>query len=229
MKKIVIILIGLFVVSLTNAQTKNVLKTQEDSVSYCIGQNIGTNLKDPNMKINFDLLIKGVKDASTNAKSILTEEVMQKVMMEFNQRLMAKRSEEMNAAKEKNKKAGIEFLEANKKKEGVKVLESGLQYIVLVEGQGPSPTKDDKVKVHYRGTLIDGKEFDSSYSRNEPAVFGVSQVIKGWTEALQLMKAGSKWMLYIPSELAYGDSGAGDVIGPGSVLIFEVELIEIVN
>jgi FKBP-type peptidyl-prolyl cis-trans isomerase FklB len=229
MKKIIIVLIGLFFVNHLNAQTKNLLKTQEDSVSYSIGQNIGTNLKDPNMKINFDLLIKGVKDASTNAKSLLTEEEMQKVMMGFNQRLMAKKSEEMNAAKEKNKKAGIEFLEANKKNESVKVLESGLQYKVLVEGEGPSPTKDDKVKVHYRGTLIDGKEFDSSYSRNEPAVFGVSQVIKGWTEALQLMKAGSKWMLYIPSDLAYGDNGAGDVIGPGSVLIFEVELIEVVN
>lgn len=229
MKKILVVFFSIAAFNFLNAQSQTVLKTQDDSVSYSIGQNIGSNLKDPSMKINFEILIQGMKDASSGAASLMTPEQMQSVMMGFNQRMMAKRNEEMNAVKEQNKKAGNEFLEANKKKEGVKTLASGLQYKILVEGKGLSPTKDDKVKVHYRGTLMDGREFDSSYSRNEPAVFGVTQVIKGWTEALQLMKAGSKWMLYIPSELAYGDKGAGEMIGPGEILIFEVELLEIVK
>ncbi len=232
MKLVKFFLILLLIVTTVAAQNKNqkkaAMKTQEDSVSYAIGQNIGHSLKDPFMKINFDILYEGIKDA-LNGQSKLPQEKMENVMNAFNQKMMAKRNQEMNLLKDKNKKEGDEFLTDNKKKEGVVTLPSGLQYKVLASGTGDFPKAADKVKVHYRGTLIDGTEFDSSYGRGEPAVFGVNQVIKGWTEALQLMKVGDKWMLYIPSELAYGENGAGQMIAPNSVLVFEVELLEIVN
>lgn len=207
---------------------KFVLKTADDSVSYSIGQNIGRNLKDPNMKINFEAMTQGMKDQWAGS-SILSDDQMQIILMAFNQRLMAKRNEEANAIKDKNTKAGQEFLEANKKNEGVVALASGLQYKVLTAGTGPSPVDSNVVKVHYKGTLIDGREFDSSYGRGEPAEFPVDKVIKGWTEALKLMHVGDKWMLYIPSELAYGENGAGQMIEPNALLIFEVELLEIVK
>lgn len=238
MKSLRVVLIILLGLSVTFAQNKTKpepknpkpaeMKTQEDSVSYSIGQNIAANLKDPNMKINFDKIIEGIQDA-VNGKSALIQDEMKKVLMAFNNRMMAKRSADTKAASEKNRKAGDEFLSANKMKEGVITLPSGLQYKVITQGTGASPKATDKVKVHYKGTLIDGRTFDSSYDRNEPAVFAANQVIKGWTEALQLMKVGDKWQLFIPADLAYGDNGAGEMIAPGSVLIFEVELLEIVN
>lgn len=142
---------------------------------------------------------------------------------------MAKQNEQLKAVKEKNKAEGLAFLEQNKKKEGVVTLPNGLQYKVISSGNGPSPKATDTVKVHYKGTLIDGREFDSSYRRGEPAVFPLNKVIKGWTEGLQLMKVGDKWTLYIPSELGYGENGAGEMIGPNSTLIFDVELLGIGN
>ncbi|NMB80777.1 MAG: FKBP-type peptidyl-prolyl cis-trans isomerase [Ignavibacteria bacterium] len=228
--KILLVMILLF--ATVNAQKKQstvTLKTLEDSISYSIGHNIGVNLKEPYMKINFDMLAQGMKDAISNSKILLTEEQMQNVMMIFNQRVMEKRDAEAQAQSTKAKEKGKQFLDENAKKEGVVVLPSGLQYKVLVKGDGPSPKPEDKVSVHYTGTLIDGTKFDSSYDRNAPAVFGVTQVIKGWTEALQLMHVGDKWQLFIPSDLAYGETGAGGVIGPGEVLIFEVELLSIIK
>lgn len=228
-KIILFILVGLSTIAAQSKSQKNlVLKTQEDSISYSIGQSIGKNLKDPNIKVNFDVVIQGMKD-ELSGKSILTETQMQNILMAFNQRLMAIKNEQINSVKEKNKKEGDAFLAENKTKEGVITLPSGLQYKVLATGNGPIPKETDKVKVHYKGTLIDGTVFDSSYDRGEPAVFGVTQVIKGWVEALQVMHIGDKWQLFIPSDLAYGETGAGNVISPNSVLVFDVELIEIVK
>ena len=160
-------------------------------------------------------------------KLAVSEEEAARVMQAFQQSAQAAREKRAREAAEKNKKEGEAFLAANKKKPGVVALPSGLQYKVLKEGTGKSPKATDMVTVHYRGTLIDGTEFDSSYSRNEPATFEVGQIIPGWVEALQLMKAGAKWQLFIPSELAYGEQGAGPQIGPNSVLLFEVELLSI--
>ncbi|MEW6195324.1 MAG: FKBP-type peptidyl-prolyl cis-trans isomerase [Bacteroidota bacterium] len=212
------------------AQTESSIdfKTLEDSISYSIGQNVGKNLKDPELKVNFTILAQAMKDA-VEGRSRLNDEQMEKCLMALNTKIVAKRSAEMNAVKEKNKIIGDEFLAKNRTAEGVITLPSGLQYKIITTGNGAQPTSNDKVKVHYKGTLIDGREFDSSYKRNEPAVFGVTQVIKGWTEALQLMHVGDKWMLYIPSDLAYGDRGASELIQPGSTLIFEVELLDIVK
>ncbi len=206
------------------------LKETKDKVGYCIGVNIGSGMKKQSLDTNtisVDALAQGMKDALTGGKQLLTDEEMQEIMMSFQKEMMAKIQAKKSAVGDTNKKEGAAFLEANKKKEGVKVTASGLQYIVEKEGTGKSPTKDDTVVAHYRGTLIDGKEFDSSYKRNEPLKIPVSGVIKGWTEALQLMKEGAKWKLFIPSELGYGETGAGEDIGPNSVLIFDIELISI--
>ncbi len=222
----------IFSFSLLFAQNKNEqkpqLKTQDDSISYSIGQNIGKNLKDADLHINFDILYQGMQD-QIKGSSLLTDDDIQKVMIAFNQKLIAKRNAQMNAIKEKNKKEAEAFLAENKKKEGVVTLPSGLQYKVLVKGNGPSPKDTSTVKVHYIGTLLDGREFDNSYKRGEPAEFPLNQVIKGWTEALQLMHVGDKWILYIPPELAYGENGAGNTIEPNSLLIFEVELLDVLN
>lgn len=210
-----------------NTQSKVELKTTQDSVSYAIGTNIGTNLKQQKVDVNVAVLAAGIRHVVDSTQLMLTEEQAQAVMMAFQQRMMAKQQEEASAAGEKNRIDGEAFLAANKNKEGVKVTASGLQYKVLKMGAGPKPKADQTVTVHYRGTLIDGTEFDSSYKRGEPATFGVGQVIGGWTEALQLMPEGSKWELYIPSNLAYGDRGAGPTIQAGATLIFEVELLSV--
>ncbi|MBX2991800.1 MAG: FKBP-type peptidyl-prolyl cis-trans isomerase [Bacteroidetes bacterium] len=210
-----------------NTQNKVELKTTQDSVSYAIGTNIGTNLKQQKVEVNVAALAAGIQHVVDSAQVMLTEEQAQQVMTAFQQRMMAKHQEEASAAGEKNRIDGEAFLAANKNKEGVKVTASGLQYKILKMGTGPKPKADQTVTVHYRGTLIDGTEFDSSYKRGEPATFGVGQVIGGWTEALQLMPEGSKWELYIPSNLAYGDRGAGPTIQAGATLIFEVELLSV--
>ena len=207
------------------AQNKTTPKTQKEKVSYSIGVNIGKDLKmkTQELDINNAFLLQGIKDAVNGSKTSMSEQDMEATMMSFQQEMAGK----MKNKAEKNKKEGEAFLAANKNKDGVITLPSGLQYKILKEGIGAKPTASQTVKCNYRGTLVDGKEFDSSYKRGEPAEFPVGQVIKGWTEALQLMPVGSKWQLFIPSNLAYGESGGGPLIGPNATLIFDIELISI--
>ena len=209
------------------------LETQTQKSSYVIGTDIGGRMAGQGFEIDRPALIAGLEDSLTGAEPRLSEEEAQAVittLMEERQAIAAEQQEKAEAeraeAAEKNRAEGEAFLAANKEKEGVVTTDSGLQYRVIVEGTGEKPTAEDTVRVHYRGTLIDGTEFDSSYARGEPAEFQVNRVIAGWTEALQLMSEGAKWELYIPSDLAYGSRGAGADIGPDAVLIFEVELIK---
>jgi FKBP-type peptidyl-prolyl cis-trans isomerase FklB len=207
------------------------LTTRKQKFSYALGMNIanglGANLKKQGVDVDWSLLAQGLKDGASGAKTRLTEDEAKAVLNEVQNDVRKEQQEKMKEAADKNKTEGQAFLAANKDKEGVKTLASGLQYKVMTEGTGPKPTAADTVVCNYRGTLINGTEFDSSYKRGEPATFPVSGVIKGWTEALQLMNVGSKWQLFIPSDLAYGERGAGAEIGPDSTLIFEVELISI--
>jgi FKBP-type peptidyl-prolyl cis-trans isomerase FklB len=198
------------------------LKDSKDKVSYSIGLNIGFNLKKQNVSINPDTFVLGLKDALAG-KPQMTEEQVKETMTAFEKEMIDKQK----AAGVKNGADGEKFLAENKKKEGVKTTASGLQYKVVKEGSGAQPKETDTVIANYRGTLIDGTEFDSSYKRGQPATFPVSGVIKGWTEALQMMKVGSKFQLFIPATLAYGERAIGADIGPNSTLIFEVELLDV--
>jgi FKBP-type peptidyl-prolyl cis-trans isomerase FklB len=210
-----------------SAQKKPTLTTEKDKVSYIIGTDIAKNLKKQGIDIDPELLFKGLKDAFTDQKLLLSDEEIQQVMSAFQQEMMAQQSKKAGELAEKNQKEGEAFLAANKKKDSVITLASGLQYKVITEGAGKMPTLNDTVTTNYRGTLIDGTEFDNSYKRGEPATFPVSGVIPGWTEALQHMKVGAKWQLFVPSNLGYGERGAGQTIGPNATLIFEVELLSI--
>jgi len=203
------------------AQKPVSLKTELDKVSYAIGAQLGQNFKMQGIEVRIESLMWGLKDAMAGEKLALSQDQMRQLLTSFQQRTVAKQAT-------KNLAAGTAFLEANKAKEGVKVRPSGLEYKVITEGTGRTPTAVDKVKTHYRGTLINGVEFDSSYKRNQPAEFPVNGVIKGWTEALQLMKEGAKWELYIPANLAYGERGRPG-IPPNSVLIFQIELLEVLR
>ncbi len=203
------------------------LKTKKDKVSYAIGVNVGKGMQQESLEIDPDIFAKGLKDGMTGAKMAMPDEEMRQVMTAFQKEMAEKQAVKVKAVAEKNKKEGETFLAANKKKDGVKTLPSGLQYKVIKEGTGQTPKLTDAVTTNYRGTLIDGTEFDSSYRRGQPAKFPVSGVIPGWTEALQLMKVGSTWQLFIPSNLAYGERGAGNIIGPNATLIFDIELISI--
>jgi FKBP-type peptidyl-prolyl cis-trans isomerase FklB len=207
------------------------LTTEKQKFSYALGMQIGTglgsNLKKQNVEVDWNLVSQGMKDSAAGAKTRLTQEEMKTVLSAKQAEVQKQQQAKMQEAAAKNKVEGEAFLSANKSKEGVVTLPSGLQYKILTAGTGPKPVATDSVKCNYKGTLINGTEFDSSYKRGQPATFGVSQVIKGWTEALQLMPVGSKWQLFIPSNLAYGERGAGAEIGPDSTLIFEVELLSI--
>ena len=203
------------------------LKSDKEKISYSIGMDIGGNLKRQSIDVDPDALSKGIKDSYTGGKTLLTEDEARQAILDFQKQMMEKRAEALKQLGEKNKADGAKFLAENGKKEGVKTLPSGLQYKALTPGTGKSPTATDTVTTHYKGTLIDGTEFDSSYKRGEPVTFPVSGVIPGWTEALQMMKEGAKWQLFIPPDLAYGDRGAGQEIGPNTTLIFEVELISV--
>jgi FKBP-type peptidyl-prolyl cis-trans isomerase FklB len=196
------------------------LKDLKDKASYSIGLNIGMNFKKQNVDLNPDALLAGVKDAIGSKKPALSETEVREVMNTWSKEL----AEKQKTMADKNAADGKKFLEENKKKEGVKTTASGLQYKSVKEGTGPQPKATDTVTVDYRGTLIDGTEFDSSYKRGEAATFPLNGVIKGWTEGLQLMKVGSKYQFFIPSELAYGARAMGPDIAPNSTLIFEVEL-----
>ena len=220
---IIIILAVLFLVSQVNAQENLVLKTQKDKMSYVIGMDIGNNLKRQSIDVDPNILAKAIKDALAGQKPLLSDQEIRETMAAHQNEMKAKQE----VLAKKNKEQGDAFLAGNKKKEGVKTLPSGLQYKVIKAGKGKKPKPDDSVTTNYRGTLIDGTEFDSSYKRGQPAAFKVSGVIPGWTEALQLMEEGAKWQLFIPPSLAYGERGAGGTIGPNATLIFEIELISI--
>jgi len=224
-----IILLMIFFTVACGQDVKNVeLKTFDDSVSYAIGADIARNFETQKMDVNNDAFVNGFMDVAKKGDVKISEEEALKVLTKYQQVMMAKRQTEEAAALTENIKKGEEFLAANKAKEGVKVTASGLQYKVITLGTGAKPVATDKVKVHYKGTLLDGTEFDSSYKRGTPAEFPLANVIKGWTEGLQLMPVGSKYEFYIPSELAYGKQGPPS-IGPNQALIFEVELLEIVK
>lgn len=205
------------------------LSSFENQVSYMVGRDIGKSLKDLNTDFDRDILFAAIEEVLDGEPSQLSDSVLSKVGAEFTKKLQESKTAEREKAQEENKKEGEEFLKANKQIPGVKETESGLQYQVIKEGEGATPTKDDVVKVHYHGTLIDGTVFDSSVKRGEPATFPVGRVIKGWTEALQLMKEGGKYKIYVPSHLAYGERGARPPIGPNMTLIFEIELLEVVD
>jgi FKBP-type peptidyl-prolyl cis-trans isomerase FklB len=203
------------------------LDTLQSKASYSFGVDFAKRLKMQGIELDIAALTQGIKDASGDGKLALTDDSMNKAKADFQQKLQEELVQRQQELAAKNLKEGKAFLAANAKKEGVITTESGLQYKVLKSGSGPSPTLDSTVTTNYRGTLIDGREFDSSYKRGQPASFPVKGVIKGWTEALQLMKVGDKWELYIPSDLAYGESQRSELIQPNSTLVFELELLSI--
>jgi len=209
------------------AGTIRPLVTKQDKLSYALGLNFGRGLKQQSIEVDPNIVARGVVDSFAGGQIALTDDEIKTALTELAGELRSKQEATMQQLGIENKKEGQAFLEANKAKAGVVSLPSGLQYKVLTAGTGPKPAASDTVVCNYRGTLINGQEFDSSYKRGQPASFPVSGVIKGWTEALQLMPVGSKWELYIPSDLAYGDRGAGPSIGPSATLIFQVELLSI--
>jgi len=212
----------------TKEQTVTALTSTKQKASYAIGMNWGTGLHRQGIDVDSAALIQGMKDALSGGKTLLTEDEARSALMQLQKEMQEKQQAKAAQEGEANKKEGDAFLAANKTKEGVVTLPSGLQYKILTPGTGPKPTASDSVVCNYKGTLINGTEFDSSYKRGEPATFPVTGVIKGWTEALQLMPVGSKWQLFIPSDLAYGPRGTpGGPIGPNATLIFEVELMSI--
>lgn len=229
MKKIVFGVIGTILLAGTTmaAEKAVTLTTEEQKLSYAMGLDLGTYFKSLDEKFDLSALQHGIKDAYTGNKPVMTAEEAGAIQQQFAERQQQKQLEKAVAMVTKNRDAAEKFLAENKTKDGVMVTETGLQYKVIKEGQGKKPTVTDTVKVHYKGTLLDGTEFDSSYKRKEPAVFQVGKVIAGWQEALQLMNVGSTYELYLPPNLAYGDRGAPPVIEPGSMLVFQVELLDI--
>ena len=215
-----------FLLNFCLAAEKLELKDQKDKESYSLGYQFGQGAKSQGLDINLELYASGVRDALGGSKPQLSEQEMRQTVLELQKRFIAAREKEIKEISARNLAAGKVFLEENKKKEGVKTLPSGLQYKVLTEGSGKTPKAADNVTINYKGTFINGSEFDSSYKRGKPTTFQVDKVVKGWTEALQLMKEGSKWELFIPPELGYGDRGGGPV-PPNSIPIFEVELISV--
>jgi FKBP-type peptidyl-prolyl cis-trans isomerase FklB len=203
------------------------LTTDREKESYALGMNIARGLKGQSIDVDPTIVARAIKDVLTGAKPLLTDEEAMEALRKLQTDVRQKQETEHKELGDKNLREGQLFLAANKTKEGVVTLPSGLQYKILTEGKGPKPVAGDTVVCQYRGTLIDGTEFDSSYKRGQPATFPVSRVIKGWTEALELMPVGSKWELFIPPDLAYGDRGAGNMIGPNATLIFDVELMSI--
>jgi FKBP-type peptidyl-prolyl cis-trans isomerase FklB len=222
----VLAVVGLLATQVNAAQGL-VLKTQKEKVSYGIGVSIAKSFKPQGVEVDVEALVKGIRDGLSGGKLLMTDNEIQTTMSAFQAELKQKQAQGKGAASMENKKEGAAFLAGNKTKQGVVTLPSGLQYKILKAGKGKKPVGTDTVECNYRGTLINGTEFDSSYRRGQSASFPVSGVIPGWTEALKLMPVGSKWQLFVPSQLAYGAQGAGRDIGPDATLIFEVELLSI--
>ncbi len=228
MRITVMLMVALMVVSFASvAQKKAELKTQKQKASYGIGVDIGKNFKEQFPDVDVDAMVRGFKDALSGTKPAIDEKELATVMATFQQEMVQKRAERVAAEGAKNMKDGEAFLEANKKKPGVITLQSGLQYKIITMGTGAKPSPKDTVRCNYRGTLINGKEFDSSFKSGKPAELVLGQMIPGWIEGLQLMPIGSKWELYIPSNLAFGERSLGAEIGPNSTLVFEVEILGI--
>ena len=227
MKRVTAAVIGLTISSAIAALDTTTLTTDVDKLSYSIGADLGKNFKKQGIDINPAAMTKGLQDGSAGSQTLLTDQEMKDVLNKFQHDLVAKRQAEFTKQAEANKAKGETFLSQNKSKDGVIVLASGLQYKIVKVGSGVKPSKDDTVTVDYSGHLIDGQVFDSSEKTGKPATFKVSQVIPGWTEALQLMPAGSTWDVYIPSNLAYGPRSVGGPIGPNETLIFQIHLISV--
>lgn len=226
--RILMLGLGIFLMAVqANAEEIKTLDSLTDKQSYGIGVDLARNFKRLNIQFNLDTFIKGMKDVLSGEKLLMSEKELRLIMSAYQSELMQKQAEMTRITAEINKKAGEKFLAENKEKEGVVTLESGLQYKVIKAGDGKKPVEGDIIKCNYRGTLIDGKEFDSSYDTGTPAFFPVEKVIPGWKEALKLMPVGSKWQLFLPPQLAYGAMGAGRDIGPNQTLIFEIELLGI--
>jgi FKBP-type peptidyl-prolyl cis-trans isomerase FklB len=226
-RSVVVLAVGLLFSAVTVYAAEEVtLKTPKEKLSYIIGVQIGNDLKSQSVDVDPAIVNKGLQDSIAGNKLLIGDQEAKDIIAAYQKERAGKMAEEKKKVGEKNKQEGAAFLAANKKKEGVKTLPSGLQYKVIKEGTGKTPKATDTVVTQYKGTLINGTEFDSSYRRNEPATFPVNGVIRGWTEALQLMKEGSKWEIVVPPELAYGEQGAGP-IGPNATLIFEVELVSV--
>lgn len=229
MKNILVLSFSFFLISCSQSNKPSVttFETKKDSISYSIGMEIGMNFQSQSVEVNSDVFAQGFHDSYTESTPLLEDSEMRRVTQNYRQELRLKQAELRKQQLEENKVGGEKFLVENSTKKGVILLPSGLQYKIINKGEGNSPKTTDKVKVHYTGKLIDGTVFDSS--GDEPSEFGVTQVIKGWTEALQLMSVGDKWEVYIPSNLAYGVRGKGPKIGPNTTLVFEVELLGIEN
>lgn len=232
MKKAVVVAALAFVVALqfscTTGESKPPMKTFKEKYSYMIGLDIGHTFKQMNTDVDYNALVWGIREITQKRPPLLTTKELDSVKQEFSMMMQQAQAPMMKEAGDKNQKEGDTFLAENKKKPGVITTASGLQYIVLRPGKGPKPKVTDKVKVQYAGTLLNGQEFDNSYKRGQPTEFPLAGIIPGWSEALQLMSVGSKYKLFIPAKLAYGERGAGP-IGPNSTLIFEVELVDIVK
>ena len=232
MKQVYLVILAVLYLLFTSCSQKTEkteLTTKSEKISYALGANIGASVIPAAAEIDYDALIQGVKDTLEGRTPLLTAAEVQQFLGELGVLLRAKSNEKSKKLGEENMKEGEAFLAENKEKAGVTTTASGLQYEVMKEGSGAKPQKSDRVSVHYAGTLIDGTEFDSSYKRGSPAAFAVTGVIKGWTEVLQLMNVGSKYRVFIPSDLAYGLRGSPPIIGPNATLIFEVELLDIVK
>jgi FKBP-type peptidyl-prolyl cis-trans isomerase FklB len=227
MKLVVVATMGLLASSVMAASDVSVLKTNADKLSYSIGSDLGKNFKRQSIEINPAIMAKGITDAMGNDKSLMTDDQMKEVLAQFQKDVMAKRNAEFSKKSTENKAVGDKFLSENKAKSGVVALPSGLQYKIIKNGSGAKPSKEDMVTVEYTGHLINGEVFDSTAKTGKPASFKLSQVIPGWTEALQLMPAGSTWEIYVPATLAYGDRNVGGPIGPNETLIFNIHLISV--
>ncbi len=208
---------------------KTELTTQEEKLSYVIGMDVGNSLKSRQMDLDLSIVFQAIEDSFEDSQPLLTPEEATLIKQKHSKRIREERVAKTKAQGEENKREGETFLAENANKEGVVTTESGLQYIVINQGDGPKPKATEQVRVNYSGTLVNGTEFDSSYKRGQPATFFLNRVVKGWTEGLQLMAVGSKYRFFIPPELGYGDRGAGPHIGPNATLIFEIELLEIVG